>query len=97
MELLQTTHLIDAAIALFLGYMAWKLRNVEGIRTDIAVIKTTLEQLPIPTMQSEIQRNRHKIADLDKGLAAMGERLKAVTVSIESIKSYCNHNHGGNP
>jgi hypothetical protein len=78
MELLQTTHLIDAAIALFLGYMAWKLRNVEGIRTDIAVIKTTLEQLPIPTMQSDIQRNRHKIAELDKGLAKLGERMNAV-------------------
>ena len=78
MELLQTTHLIDAAIALFLGYMAWKLRNVEGIRTDIAVIKNTLAQLPIPTMQSDIQRNRHKIAELDKGLAKLGERMNAV-------------------
>ena len=96
MELLQTTHLIDAAIALFLGYMAWKLRNVEGIRTDIAVIKTTLEQLPIPTMQSDIQRNRHKIAELDKGLAKLGERINSAEGAISSIKNYCNHNHGGN-
>jgi hypothetical protein len=78
MEISETTHLIDVAIVLFLGYMAWKLRSVEGIRTDIAVIKATLEQLPIPAMQSDIQRNRHKIADLDKVLAAMGERLNAV-------------------
>lgn len=76
--LLETSQMIDAAIAIFLGYMAWKLRSVESIRMDIAVIKNTLEQLPIPAMQADIQRNRHKIADLDKELAALGERMNAI-------------------
>lgn len=77
-SILQTNHLIDAAIALFLAYMAWKLRNVDEIRTDIAVIKAVLEGLPIPKMQEDIQRNRHKIADMDKGLAALGEKVHAI-------------------
>lgn len=86
--LITTSHLIDVSIALFLGYMAWKLRHVERMSTDIAVIKSKLEDLPIPSMQSDIQRNRHKIADLDKGLAAMGERVHA----IETKCSMLHHN-----
>jgi hypothetical protein len=77
-SVLQTSHLIDIAIALFLAYMAWKLRHVEQMGTDIAVIKSVLESLPIPTMQADIQRNRHKIQDLDKGLTRLGERINAM-------------------
>ena len=63
------------------------IRHVEQMSTDIAVIKSRLEDLPIPSMQSDIQRNRHKIADLDKGLAALGER-------VHSIETKCAILHG---
>ena len=86
-SILTTGHLIDASIALFLGYMAWKLRNVEKMATDIAVIRSVLDSLPIPTMQSDIQRNRYKIADLDKGLATLGEK-------VHSIEGKCKMLHG---
>ena len=76
--ILTTNNLVDAAIVMSLGYMAWKMRNVDEIRTDIAVIKSVVENLPIPKMQEDIQRNRHKIADMDKGLAAMGEKVSAI-------------------
>jgi hypothetical protein len=86
-SIMDTGHLIDVAIAIFLGYMAWKLRTVEKMATDIAVIRSVLDGLPIPTMQEEIQRNRHKIADVDRGLATLGERVK----SIESRCTLLHH------
>ena len=85
--ILTTNHLIDSVIAIFLGYMAWQMRGIGSMRTDIAVIKSVVEHLPISTMQSDIQSNRHKIAALDKGLVQVGERLN-------SLEGKCRIYHG---
>lgn len=78
-----------AGLALLNGIIFNYIRNSQSERKEdrerLIRIETRLEGLDI--MRNDIQGNRHKITDLDRGMTTLKEKVSTLEKVIEAIKA----------
>ena len=90
--------ILGVALAAGVGNIIYNLRinNRERQidRERLIRIETRLEGLD--SMRDDIERNRHKLTDLDKGMTDLNGRVTVLEKTIDNVKAFCNRNHTGN-
>jgi len=79
-----------------IGLSVWVLTTMVKVLERLAKLEVKIEEIPIAEIKEDIRKNRHRINQLDSNQAELRTEMSTLRKAVESIKNYCNHNHGGN-
>lgn len=75
-----------------IGLMAWILKTIIALIQRIAVLEGKFDAFPI----AQIANNRHRIEQLEKHQELVDHKIGSIEKVIETIKTFCMKQHGGN-
>ena len=79
-----------------IGLSVWVLTTMVKVLERLAKLEVKIEEIPIAEIKDDISKNRHRINQLDSNHAELKTELNGLKRVVESMKNFCNHNHGAN-